>query len=206
MFRVIFERFRIRCVLELWGTIRGHDTIPQTKTNMSELDEAWAAALSEAEQKARLSGRGDIADYLSLRNSNDLLRTAGIQWLIESFTGAAADANRAGGSIQIARSDDHRFRTGTSTMVGQLITLTNGVRTLFVEAGWPRVPRDGIVHGGGLAAANIRHLGIRNASEELVLTKTSSGAPGWKSLTRSRHHLHASDVHRHISILLDIPR
>jgi len=171
---------------------------------MSELDEAWAAALSEAEQKARLAGRGDLAEYLSLRNSNDLLRTAGIKWLIESFTVAAAQANRAGASIQIARTDEHRFRTGTSTMVGQLIKLTNGVRTLFVEAGWPRVPRDGIVHGGGLAAANIRHMGIRNASEELVLTKTSSGAPGWKSLTRNRHHLHARDINRHIAILLDI--
>ena len=173
---------------------------------MSELDEAWAAALSEAEQKARLAGRRDVAEYLSLRNSNDLLRKAGIQWLIESFTIAAGEANRAGASIQLTRTDEHRFRTGTSTMVGHLITLTNGVRTLFVEAGWPRVPRDGIVHGGGIAAANIRHMGIRRASEELVLTKTTSGAPGWKSLTRNRLHLHASDIVRHISILLDNPQ
>ena len=173
---------------------------------MSELDEAWAAALSEAEQKARLAGRKDVAEYLSLKNSNDLLRKAGVQWLIESFTTAAGEANRAGGSIKIARTDDHRFLTGTSTMVGQLLTLTSGVRTLFVEAGWPRVPRDGIVHGGGLAAANIRHMGIRMANEELVLAKTSTGAPGWKSLTRNRPHLHSADIHRHIAILLDKPR
>ncbi|HET9525160.1 MAG TPA: hypothetical protein VFO99_03285, partial [Pyrinomonadaceae bacterium] len=63
---------------------------------MSELDEAWAAALSEAEQKARLAGRKDVAEYLSLKNSNDLLRKAGVQWLMESFTNAAGDANRAG--------------------------------------------------------------------------------------------------------------
>ena len=170
---------------------------------MSELDEAWAAALSEAEQKARLAGRKDVAEYLSLKNSNDLLRKAGVQWLIETFTVAAGEANRTGASIQIARTDGHRFHTGTSTMVGHLITLTNGVRTLFVEAGWPRVPRDGFVRGGGLACANIRHLGIKTASEELLLAKTSTGAPGWKSLTRNRPHLHASDVHRHIAILLD---
>jgi len=170
---------------------------------MSELDEAWAAALSEAEQKARLAGRGDVAAYLSLKNSNDLLRKAGIQWLMETFTTAAGEANRAGGSIQIARNDDHRFRIKTSTMVGQLITLSYGVRTLLVEAGWPRVPRDGIVHGGGLACANIRHLGLRNASEELLLAKTTSGAPGWKSLTKNRPQLHQSDVHRHIAILLN---
>lgn len=169
---------------------------------MSELDEAWAAALSEAEQKARLAGRKDVAEYLSLKNSNDLLRKAGVQWLIESFTIAAGEANRAGASIKIARTEGHRFQAGTSTMVGHLVTLVNGVRTLFIEAGWPRVPRDGIVHGGGLACANIRHMGIRKASEELLLAKTSSGAPGWKSTTRNRPHLHASDIHRHIAILL----
>ena len=190
-------------MLDLWGTIRGHDTITKTKTNMSELDEAWAAALSEAEQKARLAGRHDLAEYLSLKSSNDLLRQAGVQWLIETFTVAAGEANRAGARIQIAKTEGHRFRTGTSTMVGQLVTLTNGVRTLFVEAGWPRVPRDGIVRGGGLAAANIRHMGIRSASEELLLAKTTSGAPGWKSLTKNRYHLHQSDIHHHISILLD---
>jgi hypothetical protein len=170
---------------------------------MSELDEAWAAALSEAEQKARLAGRKEVAEYLSLKNSNDLLRKAGVQWLIESFTTAAGEANRAGGSIRIERTEGHRFRTGTSTMVGHLITLTFGVRTLFVEAGWPRAPRDGIVHGGGLARANIRHMGIRAASEELLLAKTTSGTPGWKSLTKNRPTLHKSDIQRHIAILLD---
>ncbi len=173
---------------------------------MSELDEAWAAALSEAEQKARLAGRTDVAEYLSLKNSNDLLRKAGVQWLIESFTIAAGDANRAGASIQISRSEGHRFRIGTSTMVGQLLTLSFGVRTLFVEAGWPRVPRDGFVKGGGLACANIRHMGIRAASEELLLGKTNNGTPNWKSVNKQRPHLQQSDIHHHISILLDRPR
>lgn len=170
---------------------------------MSELDEAWAAALSEAEQKARLAGRKDVAEYLSLKNSNDLLRKAGVQWLIESFTVAAGEANRNGGSIQLSRNNDHRFPIGSSTMVGQLVTLTFGVRTLFIEAGWPRVPRDGFVRGGGLACANIRHLGLPRSSEELLLTKTTTGAPGWKSLTRERPNLHKSDIHHHIAILLD---
>src|SRR5215213_9314199 len=162
---------------------------------MSELDEAWAAALSEAEHKARLAGRKDVAEYLSLKNSNDLLRKAGVDWLIESFTVAAGDANRAGASIQIAKSEDHRFRVGNSTMVGRLVTLSYGVRTLFVEAGWPRVPRDGIVHGGGLACANIRHLGIRAASEELLLAKTTAGTPNWKSVNNQRPRLQQSDIH-----------
>ena len=163
---------------------------------MGELDEAWAAALSEAERKARLAGRKDVAEYLSLKNSNDLLRKAGVDWLLAEFTSLAAEANRAGASIQISKNEGHRFQTGSSTMVGHLITFTNGVRTLYVEAGWPRTPGDGFVRGGGLAAAHIRHLGIKTANQELLLVKSNTGGPSWKSL-------HKSDLRRHLSILLD---
>lgn len=170
---------------------------------MSELDEAWAAALSEAEHRARLAGRDDVVEYLSLKNSNDLLRKAGVDWLIAGFTTLAGDANRAGGSIQISRNDSHRFAMGSSTMVGHLITLTNGVRTLYVEAGWPRVPRDGFVRGGGLACANIRHMGMRQAGDELLLIKTKTGAPIWQSVSNKALSLREADMRHHISILLD---
>ena len=169
---------------------------------MSELDEAWAAALLEAERQARLAGRKDIAEYLSLKNSNDLLRKAGVDWLIAEFTTLAGDANRDGASIQIARQDGHRFRTGNSTMVGHQLTLMNGVRTLYVEAGWPRTPGDGFVRGGGLACASIRHLGIRTANDELLLTRSHTGAPAWKS-TATKHALLEADMRRHLRILLD---
>ena len=172
---------------------------------MSELDEAWALALAEAEQKARLAGRRDLADYLALRNSNDLLRKAGIDWLLAGFTSLAGDANRGGASLQISTADAHRFRVGNSTMVGRVVTLTNGVRRLSVEAGWPRVPRDGIVRGGGLAAAHILHLGIRSASDELLLSKSSAGSPQWTLINRDGSVLHESDIRRHLNILLDVP-
>lgn len=172
---------------------------------MGELDEAWAAALSEAEQRARLAGRRDVVEYLSLKNSNDLLRKAGVDWLLTSFANLAGEANRKGGSIQIANDDAHRFSVGESTMVGGLLTLRNGVRTLFVEAGWPRMPRDGIVKGGGLAAGAIRHLGIQDASEQLLLTKSKSGAPTWEVLRKhgQRTVMRESDIHHHLAILLD---
>jgi len=173
---------------------------------MSELDEAWAVALAEAEQRARLAGRGDVAEYLALRNSNDLLRTAGIDWLVTSFTNLAGDANRAGASIQLANTDGHRFRIGTSTMVGRLVALTFGVRQLLVEAGWPRVPRDGIVRGGGLAMAHVRHVGIKRADEELLLSRAASGSPQWTSATKRPHVFNESDVRRHLAILLDRPK
>jgi len=170
---------------------------------MGDLDEAWAAALSEAERRARLAGRKDVAEYLSLKNSNDLLRQAGVDWLIAGFTSLAGDANRAGASIRISQQDAHRFRMGTSTMVGPLLTLSNGIRSLYVEAGWPRAPGDGVVRGGGLACANIRHLGIRKAGQELLLTKTKMGAPAWQSVLNRGFSLRESDMRRHISILLD---
>ena len=170
---------------------------------MGELDEAWAAALSEAERRARLAGRKDVVEYLALKNSNDLLRTAGVDWLVDRFTISAGEANRAGASIQISKQEGQRFRTGNSTMVGPLLTLTNGVRTLYVEAGWPRTPSDGFVRGGGLACANIRHMGIRSASEELLLAKLNTGAPAWKSASKKDTYLLESDIRRHISILLD---
>lgn len=173
---------------------------------MSELDEAWAVALAEAERRARLAGRSEIAEYLKLRNSNDLLRSAGIEWLVSTFTTLAGEANRRGASLQIATQDAHRFRIGNSTMVGCLLTLSNGVRQLFIEAGWPRTPRDGFVKGGGLACAMIRHLGISSANEELLLAKSNSGGPNWLSSGKSsaRSVVLEADLRRHLAILLDL--
>lgn len=172
---------------------------------MSELDEAWALALAEAEQRARLSGRNDVAEYLALRNSNDLLRKTGIDWLVFTFTDLAGKANRDGSSIQISSADGHRFRLGPATMVGRILTLKSGVRTLFVEAGWPRTPQDGFVRGGGLARANIRHLGISSLSEELLLVKSNTGTPRWVTADKqgSRNHLSEAGIAHHLEILVD---
>ena len=88
---------------------------------MSELDEAWALALAEAEARARLAGHVDIAAYLSLRNTNDLLRSTGIGWLLSSCENLAAEANRQGASIQIVKEEQHRFQSENATMVGRLL-------------------------------------------------------------------------------------
>jgi hypothetical protein len=172
---------------------------------VSELDEAWAFALAEAEQRARLSGRADVAEYLALRNSNDLLRKTAIDWLLFTFTDMAGQANRDGCSIQISNVDSHRFRVGPATMVGRLLTLRSGVRTLFIEAGWPRTPRDGFVRGGGLACANIRHLGLSSASQHLLLVKSDTGAPSWMVVNKHgpRHQLNGASIARHLQILVD---
>lgn len=171
---------------------------------MSELDEAWELALAEAARRASSAGRGDVAEYLALRASNDLARKAGSEWLFNTFTNLAGEANRTGSSVQISRQDAHRFRVGNSTMVGALLTFRMGVRQLMIEAGWPRTPRDGIVPGGGLARAHIRHFGNRQADEELLLVLPAGGAPKWLALEKAGTRTGFSEDHvrRHLTRFL----
>jgi hypothetical protein len=171
---------------------------------VSELDEAWAMALAEAERRARMSGRGEVAEYLALRASNDLARRASINWLLSTFTTLAGEANRAGRSIQLARTDAHRFSIGNATMVGTLLTFRAGVRQLTVEAGWPREPRDGFMRGGGLAGGRLKHFGLRGADEELLLVRQGTDAPQWVVLDRwgARSQLVEARMRRHLEKFL----
>lgn len=178
---------------------------------MSELDEAWALALANAEALARVAGRTDISDYLALRSSNDLIRKTASKWLLGMFATAAGEANRAGASIKISTEDAHRFKVGNASMVGSRLSLGSGVRMLSVEVGWPRLPRDGFIRGGGLACSNIKHLGIKPANEELRLVLSSHGTPSW--VVQGKHgspiepqELHEANVRNHIAILLDDSR
>ena len=181
---------------------------------MSELEDAWAAGLAEAEARARAHGRTDVADYLALRNSNDLIRRIAGDWLVNLFTTVAGEANRAGAGIQISTQAAHRFNVGNASMVGSLLSLGSGVRKLLVEVGWPRTPRDGFIRGGGLACGNIKHVGIKPANEELRLVLNATGTPTWivmkahqtHDVPSELHHLpkvHEAHVKKHVSILLD---
>jgi len=176
---------------------------------VSELDEAWALALAEAEEKARAAGRKDISEYLALRGANDLIRKIGSDWLLTMFEKVAAEANRAGAGINIARNDEHHFKVGTANMVGRRLSLGRSVRVLLVETGWPRTPRDGFIRGGGLACANIKHLGIKSESEELRLVLNPGGTRVWIARggkRGARSEIHEADVRNHIAVLLDDSR
>jgi len=134
------------------------------------------------------------------------LRQTGCNWLLDTFVMLAADANRNRASIQTHTTESYRFKVRSSTMVGRLLTLSFGERQLFVEAGWPRTPRDGFVPGGGLARANIRHRGMRSADLELRLVQSNKGAPQWFVLERgltSAAELHESTARDQIRLLLD---
>lgn len=172
--------------------------------SLSELNAEWARRVAEAERQARTSGRGDVADYLALRALNDMARATGVEWLLAAFNAQAGEVNRTGAGITLTSEDAHRFRVGNSTMVGNRLTLHAGVRSLSIEAGWPRTPRDGFVRGGGLAAARVSHFGDPGAGDELLLVQNADGAPGWLILdeTGARTPLEEDRVRRHVAKLL----
>src|SRR5882762_4850636 len=169
---------------------------------MSEFEDTWELTLAEAMRRAQTEGRADIAGYLDLRAQNDLLRRAATDWFMITFTSLAAVANRHGAGIQIEQKNAHRFHRDSATMVGTQLTLRRGVRALTIESGWPRAPRDGIVRGGGLACANIKHLGIKSANEELLLIRSQSGKPCWVEIEKRgrRAEVHEATARNHIAI------
>ena len=174
---------------------------------MSELETEWSQLLAEAERRAHAHGRGDVVEYLNLRTLNDEARRIGIEWLLNAFLSLAGEVNRAGGGISVERAEAHRFRVGTSTMVGTLLTLRVGLRAMMIEAGWPRAPHDGIVRGGGLACARINHFGDRTAGAELLLVRGSerNAPPQWfvvDTETGIRTPLFERDARRHLAKLI----
>lgn len=174
---------------------------------MDEFEQELSERLTAAQERARVSGRGDVADYLNLREANDSVRAESVAWLVDAFTALAGEANRAGASVGLARDEAHRFRVGNSTMVGGRLVLSSGVRRVTIEAGWPRAPRDGIVRGGGLACARVTHFGDERAGEEYLLAPSSADEnPRWLVLEPSgaRPPLTEDRCRRHIAMLLGL--
>ncbi len=146
---------------------------------MGDLNEEWTHRVNEAMRRAAAEGRGDVADYLRLRQVNDEAREVGIKWLFDLFTALVGVAVRGGASINAERSTDHKFSYAGATMVGSRIIFRNGVRALTLEAGYPRTPADGFIVGGGLAQANVHHFGDRRAGIELTLVRTAANELHW---------------------------
>ena len=173
----------------------------------SALVETWANELRDAETRARAAGRSDISEYLALRRSNDALRKTACNWLLETFRNVAGDMNRAGASLQISNDDNYQFTIGSATLSGKLLKLENGVRQLLVEVGWPRVPRDGFIRGGGIALGRLRHFGIKSASDELRLVTSPEGSPRWIVENKSAQpEIREANIRQHIAVLLDSSR
>jgi hypothetical protein len=172
---------------------------------VSGFDEDYESRMAEAQGRARAQGRGDVLEYLSLRAANDSVRARAVEWLLDTFMATAGELNRAGASLTLARTDSHRFRVGTSTMVGTRLTLSRGLRSLTIEAGWPRAPHDGIVRGGGLASARAGHFGDRKADEEFLLVPSEREDARWLVIdnkTGARTELLEERLRAHVTRLL----
>jgi hypothetical protein len=146
--------------------------------NMNELDEAWSLMLAGAIQNANASGRGDVADYLALKQSNDLIRQTSVDWLFGSFIELAAEANRQNSAISIEREDPHEFSFQSARMAGSIIRISLGVRRMTVEAGWTRLPAHGFMRNGALAAARVTHFGMPKAGADIILIRDGE-IPVW---------------------------
>jgi len=170
---------------------------------MNELDEVWARKLSEARLKAQTSGSVDVAEYLALKATNDLIRQTSVEWLFGSTLEIASDAIRRGTNITIENEHPHRFAFENATLAGSLVRFRQGVRCVSLEAGWTRTPNDGFMRGGALAAARIVHFGISKHNAQLLLLRTGD-APNWfTALDENRRVLfNAIELQRHFRVFL----
>lgn len=169
---------------------------------MSELDDVWTKMLAEASKRARVSDRHDVADYLDLKASNDLIRRTSVGWLLETLVQHAASANRSHAAVSIERSEPHSFAYRGSNLVGTAVFLRYGLRCLTVEAGWTRTPADGFMRGGMLAFARFRHFGMPKAASEAALYRPGE-TPVWRFLLddAAGPDIHSDDLLKHILLL-----
>ena len=174
---------------------------------MNELEEVWARKLSEARLKAEATGRGDVAEYLALRATNDWLRQTSVKWLFDSIIEIVSFENRSGTSIQIENENFHRFAFGNANLVGSRLNLRQGVRCLSIEAGWTRTPADGFMRGGALAAGRISHFGISKHNADIFLI-LENDAPGWFITDKNgkRENFDSRHLNDHFQIFLGTVR
>ncbi len=166
---------------------------------MNELDETWSRMLAVSLENAKASGQGDVAEYLALKQSNDLVRRTSVTWLFDSIVEIAADANRTNAAITIEREDPHEFPFRGARLAGSLRRIRYGVRCMTVEAGWTRTPEHGFMRGGALAGARIIHFGMPKAGAELVLVR-SGDLPVWQNVDGGNCDLET--LREHFQVLL----
>ena len=136
-------------------------------------EKEWKEKFDEAISAARQNGRNDLADYISLKSSNDTIRATSIKWFFDTILDLVLAFNNHGARIRIDQKENHQFRNEKSKFTGSCLKLQQGVRCLTIEAGWTRNPGDGFMRGGALVYARISHFGFRESEEELLLIEIS---------------------------------
>ncbi|HEX2640728.1 MAG TPA: hypothetical protein VHL50_09160 [Pyrinomonadaceae bacterium] len=169
---------------------------------MTELDDIWTSMLASAAENPTAVDR-DVADFLALKASNDQIRQAAVKWLFDGLTQIAAEANRRKLPVSVENAESHRFDYRGANIVGSLLRLRRGVRSLSLEAGWTRSPGDGFMRGGAMAVARISHFGIKEAGADLILIRHES-VPIWCSIDRqeTRIEFRLHDLMKHFAIFI----
>jgi len=171
---------------------------------MNELDEFWAEMIVDSRKKAAHGGREDLLNYLDLRSTNDAIRAAGIGWLFDNFIAIAIREQQRLPAIAIEREDPHRFARGTSHMVGSLIEVRLGVRSIKLLGGWARTPSDGVMHQGALAFARVEHFGMPDRGDEFRLEHAAAAEgslPKWTTVKGETVTIEV--LERHFAVFLD---
>ena len=171
---------------------------------MNELEEVWAETLNAALAKAQASGNRDVAEYLVLKASNDMIRQTSANWLFESLLEIANESNQNGARVTIETQNPYRFAFRNAHLIGSMLSFRQGVRCLTIEAGWTRTPADGFMRGGALAAARVTHFGMSKHNAELVLA-LEKDTPNWFSVDKTgrREMFDSRNLNHHFRIFLD---
>lgn len=155
---------------------------------MNLTEEVWQEKLDEALHNAQLHERSDVAEYISLKASNDAIRARSVKWLLETVSEIVFAFNTRGARIKLEQTDNHRFSLQKAHLTGSRLKLQYGIRCLTLEAGWTRNPGDGFMRGGALVFARISHFGFPKEAEELVLLKYEN-QPQWFSVDGEFHRI-----------------
>lgn len=170
---------------------------------MSRLNEVQTQDLNSAIEHAKTVNRFDIADYLTLKASNDKIRIESVRWLFDTMLKIVSAFNNHGAKIEIEQKEKHRFEFADSDLSGSLIKLQRGVRCMTLEAGWTQNPSDDFMRGGALACAKISHFGFAKMNEELVLLRFED-KPQWFLIVdeMNRASFNMQSFCRHFEVLL----
>lgn len=169
-----------------------------------EADERFLQAMLEDEKFRELfAGRGIVGEYIKLRERNDEIRETAVAILLSAVHVLVSEARGNGVDVGVEQFDECRFEVKPMKLSGPALRVRQGVRCLTVEAGWTRLPSDGVMHGGALALARISHFGLPEYTTELHLLVYEE-RPRWFTIGRDgiRVSFEAEDLVGHFSRLL----
>ena len=157
--------------------------------------------LEKAIAGSEAAGRGDVADYLRLKATNDAIRRQSVEWLFDSMIEIVAEADLEFVRFSVERVEPHNFAFHGANMTGSLLRIRQGVRCLTLEAGWTRTPSDGFMRGGALAHARITHFGIPRENRDLVLIRGNDLPEWYEAEKRGTADIFSSDdLRRHFAV------